>query len=221
MNGLGSINAGHEIVGYNSQDGCDDVTHPSSSYSSSTTLMSETSVIPTHPPAVKVGGRRLSASRPKHNPHNVKCILESPFSRLVSSVPWPRPSYREHLRSDSHLHSDQLHTEANFQVEADSGPVDYPRPDPPPGFVRRASLNIETTFDTTYESSETSNPFNHIHNQYEEESPKTEKKSHQQMMNDLEKLGRTPPNWESKRPTRDHVAQNNPRRIDQPAGKGL
>jgi len=149
--------------------------------------MSETSAAHTHPPAVKVGGRRLSASRPKHNPHNV---------------------------------SDQLHTEANFPVEEVSGPVDYPRPSTPPGFVRRVDLNVETTFDSASESLEASNPFNHVHNQYEEESPKTEKKNHHQMMNDLEKLSRAS-NWESKRPTRDHIAQNNPKRIDQPAGKGL
>ena len=52
--------------------------------SSSPTPMSEFNAV--HPPAVKVGGRRLSASRPKHNPHNVKCVLESPFSRPVSSI---------------------------------------------------------------------------------------------------------------------------------------
>jgi len=80
---------------------------------------------------------------------------------------------------------------------------------------------VETTFDSTSESLEVTNPFDHVHNQYEEESPKAEKKNHQQMMNDLEKLGRVSSNWESKRPTRVHIAQNNPRRIDQPAGKGL
>jgi len=158
--------------------------------------MSETNAIHTqHPPAVKVGGRRLSASR--HNPHNVKCVLESPFS------------------------SDQPHLEANFQVGGGSGTVDYPRPGPPPDFVRRANLNIETTFGTTSEPPEASNPFGHVHNQYEEESPKTEKKNHQHMMNDLEKLSRVSSNWESKRPTKNHIAQNNPRRIDQPAEKGL
>jgi hypothetical protein len=124
-------------------------------------------------------------------------------------------------RSNLHLYSDQLHTEASFQVEGDSGSVDYPRPGPPPGFVRRADLNIETTFDATSGSLETSNPFEHVYGQYEEESPKTEKKNHHQMMNDLEKLARVSPNREPKRPTRDHTAQNNPRRIDQPAGKGL
>ena len=183
--------------------------------------MSETGVIRTHPPAVKIGGRRLSASKPKHNPHNVKCVLESPFSRSMFSVLWPSPSYREHLSSDSRLYSDQLHMEANFQVEGGSGTVDYPRPGPPPDFVRRADLNTETTFDITSESPESSNPFGHVHNQYEEESPKTEKKNHHHMMNDLEKLSRVPSNWESKRPTRNHIAQNNPRRIDQPAEKGF
>ena len=184
--------------------------------------MSETSAVHTHPPAVKVGGRRLSASRPKHSPHNVKCVLESPFSRPVSSIlQTSRSSYSEHLRSDSRSYSDQLHTEAKFQVEEVSGPVDYPRPGPPPGFVRRTSLDVETTFDSASESLETPHPFSHVHNQYEEESPKTEKKNHHQMMNDLEKLGRASSNWESKQPTKGHVAQNNPRRIDQPAGKGL
>ena len=183
--------------------------------------MSETSAIHSHPPAVKVGGRRLSASRPKHNPHNVKCVLESPFSRLVFSVLQPKSSCCEYLSSDSHLCSDQLRVEGNFRAEEDSGPIDYPRPGPPPGFVHRASLNIETTFDPTSEPSEASNPFDHVHNQYEEESPKTEKKNHQHMMNDLEKLSRASSNWESKRPTKDHISQNAPRRIDQPAGKGL
>ena len=183
--------------------------------------MSETSAIHTHPPAVKVGGRRLSASRPKHNPHNVKCVLESPFSRPVPLVLWPRPSYHEHPSSDLRLYSDKLHIEANPQVEEDNGPVDYPRPGPPPDFVRRANLNIETAFDTTSESLEVSNPFSHVHNQYEEESPKTEKRVHQQMMNDLEKLGRASSSRESKQPTRGHMAQNNPRRIDQPGEKGL
>ena len=80
---------------------------------------------------------------------------------------------------------------------------------------------METTFDSASESLEAPNPFSHVHNQYEEESPKTEKKNHHQMMNDLERLGRASSNWESKQPKRDHIAQNNPRRIDQPAGKGL
>ena len=118
-------------------------------------------------------------------------------------------------------YSDQLHTEAKFQAEEVSGPVDYPRPDPPSDFVRRANLNVETTFDPASESLETSNPFGHIHNQYEEGSPKTEKKNHHQMMNDLEKMSRASSNRESKQPTRGHIAQSNPRRIDQPAGKGL
>ena len=131
--------------------------------------------------------------------------------------PWSRLSYCGRLSSDSHLNSDQLHTEANFQVEEGSGPVDYPRPGPPPGFVHRANLNI----DITPEFLEVPNPFGHVHNQYEEESPKVEKKSHHQMMNDLEKLSRASSNRESKRPTKDHIAQNTPRRIDQPAGKGL
>jgi len=150
--------------------------------------MSETSATHTHPPAVKVGGRRLSVSRPKHNPHNV---------------------------------NDQLHTEANLPAEEDSGPVDYPRPGPPPGFVLRANLNVETTFDSTPEPLEAPNPFSHVHGQYEEESPKTEKKNHQQLVNDLGKMSRVSPSWEAKRPTRDHIAQNHPKRIDQPAGKGL
>ena len=181
--------------------------------------MSETNAVHTHLPAVKVGGRRLSASRPKHNPHNVKCVLESPFSRPVSPANLP-PNHCEILRSDLRLYSDHLHTETNFQAEEDSGPVDYPRPSPPPGFVRRANLAVETSFESTSESLEASNPFGHFHGQYEEESPKTEKKNHHQMINDLEKLSRAPPNWEAKRPTRDHAAQNNPKRIDQPAGKG-
>lgn len=183
--------------------------------------MSETSAAHTHPPAVKVGGRRLSASRPKHNPHNVKCVLESPFSRPVSSAPWMRSTYREHLHSDSRSYSDQLHTEAKFQVEEASGPIDYPRPGPPPDFVRRANQNMETTFNSTAEPLEAPNPFSHVHNQYEEESPKIEKKNHHQMMNDLDKLSRVSSNWESKRPTRGHIVQSNPKRIDQPAGKGL
>ena len=182
--------------------------------------MSETSAAHTHLPAVKVGGRRLSASRPKHNPHNVKCVLESPFARPVSPVLFPRPSRSEHLRPNLRLYSDQLHTEANFKVEEDSGPVDYPRPSPPPGFVRRANLNVETHFDSASESLETSDPFSHFHGQYEEESPKSEKKSHHQMMNDLEKLNRVSSNWGSKHPSRDHASQSNPKRIDQPAGKG-
>jgi hypothetical protein len=119
-----------------------------------------------------------------------------------------------------YLCSDQLHIEANFRVEEDSGSVDYPRPSPPPEFVRRANLNVEIPSDSASESLDTSNPFGHVHNQYEEESPKTEKKSHHQMMNDLGKLGRVSSNWESKQPTRDHAAQNAPKRIDQPAGKG-
>ena len=179
--------------------------------------MSETSAAHTHLPAVKVGGRRLSASRPKHNPHNVKCVLESPFARPVSST-FCRD--RVTTRPNPHLHSDQLHVEANLQVEGDSGPVDYPRPSPPPGFVRRANLNAETHFDSTSEPLEPPNPFGHFHNQYEEESPKTEKKNHHQMMNDLEKQNRASSNWESKQPTRDHTAQATPKRIDQPAGKG-
>jgi hypothetical protein len=105
-------------------------------------------------------------------------------------------------------------------MEEDSGPVDYPRPSPPPEFARRTNLGIETHFDPTSEPPEAPNPFGHFHNQYEEEFPKMEKKNHHQMMNDLEKLTRVSPNRESKRPTRDHAAQNNPRRIDQPAGKG-
>ena len=112
----------------------------------------------------------------------------------------------------------------SFQAKGDSGgPVDYPRPGPPPDFVRRGDLNIdtETTFDTTSGPPESSNPFGHVHNQYEEESPKTEKKNHQQMMNELEKLRRVSTNRDSKRPTKDHIAQNNPRRIDQPGEKGL
>jgi hypothetical protein len=184
--------------------------------------MSETSAALTHLPAVKVGGRRLSASRQKHNPHNVKCVLESPFARLVFLFPWPRPSYCENIHSNPKSYSDQLHTEANLQVEEDSGPVDYPRPSPPPDFVRRAKLNVETHLDPTSssESLEASNPLGHIHNQYEEESPKTEKKNHHQMMNDLEKQSRASSNLDSKRPTRDHTEQTNPKRIDQPAGKG-
>ena len=116
--------------------------------------------------------------------------------------------------------SDQLHIEANFKTEEDSGPVDYPRPSPPPGFFRQEKLHVEANLDSSPESLGISNPFGHFHNQYEEESPKTEKRNHQQMMNELEKLGRASQNQESKRPTRDHTAQNNPRRIDQPAGKG-
>ena len=80
---------------------------------------------------------------------------------------------------------------------------------------------METTFDSASESLEAPNPFSHVHNQYEEESPKIEKKNHHQMMNDLDKLSRASSNWESKRPTKDHIAQGNPKRIDQPAGKGL
>lgn len=111
------------------------------------------------------------------------------------------------------INSDQLHTETNFRSEEDAGPVDYPRPSPPPEFARREAHADSGPL-------EIPNPFGHFHNQYEEESPKTEKKNHHQMMSDLEKLNRAPKNWESKRPTRDHAAQNNPKRIDQPAGKG-
>lgn len=183
--------------------------------------MSETSAAHTHLPAVKVGGRRLSASRPKHNPHNVKCVLESPFARPVSPILFAETDpVANALVLTLHLYSDQLHTEAKFQTEEEPGPVDYPRPSPPPGFVRQAKLKVETHFDSASESLEAPNPFGHFHNQYEEESPKNEKKTHQQMMNELEKLSRASSNWESKRPTKDHAAQNNPKRIDQPAGKG-
>jgi len=168
-------------------------------------------------------GRRSSSLRfqTETQPTQRQVRPRIPILKARVLSPLADTEHCEHIRSDSHLYSDQLHTEANFQVEEDSGPADYPRPSPPPGFVRRANLNTEVTFDSTPESLEAPNPFSHVHNQYEEGSPKNEKKNHQQMMNDLEKLGRVPSNWEAKRPTRDHIAQNNPRRIDQPAGKGL
>ena len=219
--GLGSTQAGHEIAGYNNP-GCLERRH-----SSTVQLLCrlipqhERNKHPTHSSSSRQSWRTSSLrfqTEAQPTQREVRPRIPICKARVLSPFS-PRP-IRLACRPNSSLYSDQLHTEANFQVEEDSGPVDYPRPSPPPGFVRRANLNVETQFDTDPESLGASNPFNHFHNQYEEESPKSEKKNHQQMMNDLEKLSRAPSNWESKRPKRDHTAQTNPKRIDQPAGKG-
>ena len=108
-------------------------------------------ILTQHPPAVKVGGRRLSASRPRRRSTHHRYVT---LTMLILSL--------AHLCVEL---SEQPQTETVATDDADE-PTDYPRPNPPAELIegdQRQPNHVE-----------------HEHARYEEEMPKNEKRQQQE-----------------------------------------